>query len=290
MSQISIKVSRLLGAAAAVILPASAWALPNFASQTGQPCVACHVGGFGPQLTPFGRTFKIEGYTQQGGEGIAARIPLSAMILGSFNKTATDFPSGAAPQYFANNNNFALDQISIFLGGRVADWAGGFVQATYSGISRTYHLDQVDLRPFTKSFDVGTSDLRLGLTVNNNPTVQDPYNSTFAWGFPYVFSGIAPQPAGLPMLVGGLANNSIGVTGYAWYDRSLYLEAGAYTTMSSYLVSRLGTAYGPGATPGLAPYLRTAYEWNWNTIGPCRRAVPDRLGQSGRGWQSDDRR
>jgi hypothetical protein len=41
-------------------------ALPSFASQTGQPCTACHIGGYGPQLTPLGRAFKIGGYTQRG--------------------------------------------------------------------------------------------------------------------------------------------------------------------------------------------------------------------------------
>ena len=39
-------------------------AVPNFATQTGQPCTACHIGGYGPQLTPLGRAFKIGGYTQ----------------------------------------------------------------------------------------------------------------------------------------------------------------------------------------------------------------------------------
>ena len=40
-------------------------ALPSFAAQTGQPCTACHIGGFGPQLTPLGTAFKIGGYTQR---------------------------------------------------------------------------------------------------------------------------------------------------------------------------------------------------------------------------------
>jgi hypothetical protein len=44
-------------------------AVPSFAAQTGQPCAACHVGAFGPQLTPLGRSFKIGGYTQTGGQG-----------------------------------------------------------------------------------------------------------------------------------------------------------------------------------------------------------------------------
>src|SRR5215472_10335335 len=46
-----------------------AQALPSYAAQTDQPCTACHVGSFGPQLTPTGRAFKIGGYTQSGGEG-----------------------------------------------------------------------------------------------------------------------------------------------------------------------------------------------------------------------------
>ena len=57
-----------------------AQAVPNFATQTGQPCTACHIGGYGPQLTPFGRAFKIGGYTQSGGEGWQSYVPLSAMV------------------------------------------------------------------------------------------------------------------------------------------------------------------------------------------------------------------
>ncbi len=40
-----------------------AHALPSFARQTGEECAACHVGAFGPQLTPHGQKFKIGGYT-----------------------------------------------------------------------------------------------------------------------------------------------------------------------------------------------------------------------------------
>lgn len=65
----------------------SAEALPAFAQQTGQPCTACHIGGFGPQLTPEGRAFKIGGYTQAGGEGFAAHVPLAVTIQNSFTNT-----------------------------------------------------------------------------------------------------------------------------------------------------------------------------------------------------------
>ncbi|MBV8069848.1 MAG: hypothetical protein JO270_08095, partial [Acidobacteriaceae bacterium] len=39
-----------------------AYGLPSYARQTGQRCAACHVGGNWPQLTPWGRFFKLAGY------------------------------------------------------------------------------------------------------------------------------------------------------------------------------------------------------------------------------------
>ena len=43
-----------------------AQALPSFARQTGQPCGTCHTDF--PALTPFGRRFKLLGYTTGGGK------------------------------------------------------------------------------------------------------------------------------------------------------------------------------------------------------------------------------
>lgn len=65
----------MLGACLAWALASvPAYALPSFARQTGAACADCHVGAFGPQLTPFGMKFKMEGYTQGGGQG--PNIPL----------------------------------------------------------------------------------------------------------------------------------------------------------------------------------------------------------------------
>ena len=46
------------------ISPANA--LPSFARQTGQPCGTCHTDY--PGLTPYGRLFKLGGYTAGGGK------------------------------------------------------------------------------------------------------------------------------------------------------------------------------------------------------------------------------
>ena len=247
-----------------ILIAEPARAVPDLAAQTGQPCTACHVGGYGPQLTPFGRAFKIGGYTQRGGEGWQSYMPLSAMVLTSFNHTGSDVPADMIQHHYAANNNFALDQISAFIAGGIGEHTGGFVQFTYSNIPNASNLDNTDLRPYTTTFDLSGKQLRIGTTINNNPTVQDPYNSTFAWGFPFVASGLAPTPAATPILDGAFAGNSIGYTAYAWYDHSLYLEAGVYSTLSTWSLARIGNDFSVGSSQGVMPYLRAAYEWDWN--------------------------
>ena len=57
-----------LGLAGCLAAPA-AMAIPLFARQTGQNCNACHVSF--PELTPYGRYFKLSGYTLGGGPILA---------------------------------------------------------------------------------------------------------------------------------------------------------------------------------------------------------------------------
>ena len=58
-------------------------ALPSYARQTGQPCAACHTAF--PELTPFGRRFKIGGYTLGGGDWKGP--PIAAMYMAGFTHT-----------------------------------------------------------------------------------------------------------------------------------------------------------------------------------------------------------
>src|ERR1700733_7466516 len=112
----------IVAAVLGLLLPAIARAVPNYGQQTGQPCTACHIGAYGPQLTAFGRAFKIGGYTQTGGDQ-GTPIPLSLMLLGSYSNTTKGQGAPAANNYGANGN-FALDQISVFLAGHINDYAG----------------------------------------------------------------------------------------------------------------------------------------------------------------------
>lgn len=238
------------------ILPKPAMTVPSFATQTGQACQACHVGGFGPQLTPFGRDFKLRGYTMRVGKFTP---PVSAMAVASFTNTKRD--QGAPPaDGFGVNNNFALDQASVFLAGGIGNHVGGFVQTTYNGIDKTFTWDNMDLR-LVNTGQIGGKDLVYGLTLNNNPTVQDVWNTTPAWGYSYTASSLAPTPAAAPLIDGALAQSVLGLSAYAWVDSKLYLEAGAYSTPALGTLRWLGSdPYSPGDVQGLAPYGRIAYQ------------------------------
>src|SRR5579872_6484717 len=99
-----------------------AFAVPAFTAQTGQVCAACHVGGFGPQLTPFGREFKLSGYTLRASPEFT--VPLSAVAIADFVHTQKNQPP-TAPD-FGVNNIPAMDQISAFVAGGDGGHFGGF--------------------------------------------------------------------------------------------------------------------------------------------------------------------
>ncbi|MDA8364135.1 MAG: hypothetical protein M0Z84_10055, partial [Gammaproteobacteria bacterium] len=68
MSKVSMSRSLMLAGGGTLAMLAlssqQALAVPSFARQTGLPCEVCHT--VFPELTPFGRLFKLNGYTLTG--------------------------------------------------------------------------------------------------------------------------------------------------------------------------------------------------------------------------------
>jgi len=246
----------LLALAFGLIGAGSALAVPSFAIQTGHPCQSCHVGGFGPQLTPYGREFKLRGYTER---AVDLNLPVSAMAVASWVATQKNQARPPADG-FSTNNNTALDQVSLFVAGGLGSHFGGFVQTTYDGIAKAWTWDNVDLRAVTVTH-FGGKEVVLGLSLNNSPGVQDAWNTLPAWSFPYTTSALAPSPSASPLFLGGLAQNTLGATAYAWVDSAVYVEGGAYGSPSQSALTHLGAdALIPGDIDGLAPYGRVAYQ------------------------------
>lgn len=253
----SPKIIRLVLATFLALLAAvPSAAVPSFAVQTGQNCQACHVGGFGPQLTPYGREFKIRGYTTR---AVNFNVPLSAQVIASFVSTRANPATPPTPD-FHTNNNLALDQVGLFLAGGVGDHFGGFAQTTHDGVNQHWVWDNLDLRAVATAQVRGTSVV-FGSSFNNSPGVQDPWNTVPAWGFPYSGSALSPAPATAPIFAGGFAQNTLGLTAYAWIDSKIYVEAGGYRTPSTSVLGGLGVdPYSPGNINGVAPYARVAYQ------------------------------
>lgn len=231
-------------------------AVPAFAEQTGLRCAQCHVGGLGPQLTAFGRNFKMGGYTMRAGSTFT--LPVSAMAVASFVATAKDQDAPPAPHYDVNDNA-TLDEASLFLAGGFGDHFGAFSQFTYDGVGRAFGWDNLDLRA-VDHLTVAGDDVLLGLDLNNNPAIQDPFNTLPAWGFPYTNSDLAPGPAAAALIDGGFEMAVLGATAYADWGNGLFTEAGFYFTPGQHFLHALGSDEGPGQIDGVAPYVRIAYQ------------------------------
>ncbi len=253
-----LAVAAPIAATLATCCPTPGMALPLFARQTGQTCAACH-NGF-PELTPYGRLFKLNGYTFGGGQ--SKLPPIAFMTVGSFTNTQAAQPGGAAP-HFGTNNNFAVDFVSMFYGGVLLPNVGLFGQITYDNIGKAVAWDNTDLR-YATALNLGGHETVLGVSINNNPTVEDVWNSTPAWGYPWVASGLAPGPAAATLIEGGLAQQVVGITPYVYWNRLIYGEVGVYRTLGSRLLYELGANPGP-PTPinGVAPTWRFAVEPQW---------------------------
>jgi hypothetical protein len=241
-------------AGTALTSPRAARAVPAFAQQTGQPCKSCHVGGFGPELTPFGREFKLGGYTLRS----HASIPVAAMAIASFTHTRKD--QDPAPEHLSKNGNVTLDEAALFVAGGLGQHLGAFSEITYEGIDKHFTWDNLDVRAVTTGHVFG-EDATFGLSLNNNPTIQDAWNTLPGWGFPFTDTETSETPAAAPLIDGSLAQGVVGLTAYSWIAHHAYLEAGAYSSPSRGTLSALGSdPFDPGSIHGVAPYGRLAWQ------------------------------
>src|SRR5208283_1872058 len=195
--------------------PPLALAVPSYARQTGLACSGCHYAP--PELNPAGRRFKLLAYVDRGdqtktvtSEGkkthaaldLLASLPLSVMLETSFTATKSPVPT-------TQNGNFE------------------FLQVTYDTQADHFSMDNTDIRYANKTKLRG-KELVYGVDLNNNPTLEDLWNSTPAWGYPWIASDVAPTPAAAAIINGSLAQDVAGIGGYAMWNDHLYLDLAIY--------------------------------------------------------------
>jgi hypothetical protein len=256
-----------------LLAPSSAQAVPSFARQTGFACEACHT--VFPELTPFGRRFKLNAYTIDNlpqVSGITANReqtlalnqlpPLSFMLQMSYTSTKAALPDPAVTGALAKNGQVLVpQQASLFYAGKIAPNFGAFVQMTYDGVDDAFGWDNTDVRYAQTAND----KLLWGISFNNNPTVQDPWNTTPAWQSPFdQRSSVAPSPGAATMLDGSQFDMSTaGLSVYAYFNNSVYAEFGMYH-QANHGFGQIDSTVDQPVLNGLAPYWRLAYERQWD--------------------------
>jgi hypothetical protein len=279
-----------------------ALALPSFARQTGLECTACHLSWL--ELTTVGRQFKLGGYTLMkpvtSGErplvsfdkdGNAPIVPLAGFVQASISRTAKTGTPGTDESSFPKDKELVLQQLSLFLSGRITDHVGVFSQWTYDGVEHHSSVDNVDIRVANR-YSAGNMDVMYGLSLNNSPTMSDIFNTTPVWGWPFTTSGVAPTPAASPLISEGLAQQVAGLSVYSLWSRTVYAELGGYRTADGlFSIFRAGIPRDEAAVlRGTAPYWRLALQREWmegthsamvGAYGLTAKKYPDPLDPTG---------
>ncbi|HZV59367.1 MAG TPA: hypothetical protein VFF42_03445 [Candidatus Eremiobacteraceae bacterium] len=264
-SLIKLVIPVMLSVCLLVAFKPEARAVPSYSRQTGLPCATCHFAP--PELTPFGRKFKLDGYVfttkaqvtdDKKDHNSALRLlevfPLSVVFDTSYTATKS-------PQPGTQNGNFQLPQdVSLFLAGAWGSHVGSFAQVTYTGVTNHFSWDNTDVRYGNSERKLWGKPFTYGVTFNNNPTVEDLWNSTPAWGFPFTASNVSPTPMAKALINGALGQDVAGLGGYTMWNEHLYVGGTVYRSQ------HIGGAQpNPGTGSGLnirgfAPYWRVAWQ------------------------------
>lgn len=250
--------------------PSTAEAIPSFARQTGLSCAACHT--VFPELTSFGRQFKLNGYTMTNIKTIKSKYKtkskkevtnlrllsisnLSFMLKSGFTHIAKTLPG-------TQNNDVEFPQAtSLYYGGQITPHMGAFIQFTMDNDAGTFGLDMVDIRYANKT-NIGKSPFLYGFTLDNGPMMEDVWNTASPWSYPYSGSGAVPNPSAGTMVEGGMMG-TLGAGAYSLVNNLLYVGFSLYRT------APLGAALPPDNTSmmtikGVSPYWRIALQKQWS--------------------------
>jgi hypothetical protein len=273
----------LLGSAL-MLVAQPARAVPPFARQTGLACEACHT--MPPELTPFGRRFKLNGYTLTTRPALVndsddykrntlwlTDLPGIA-VLAQMNYSHYDrAPPDTANPYpaHAQSDTFQFpDQFSLVYAGAVTSKVGAWLQLTYNGQGGTVGIDNIDIRYSDHTLD---NKWVWGVTANNYTTFQDVYNGIGSYQLPN-FNTVSLSTGGVagagttgPILNALGPGVVAGLGAYVFWNDSLYFELSEYHSAvagnASPTVDSASLAGNGGAVDKFAPYARIAYERDW---------------------------
>ena len=246
--------------AALLLLAINAMAVPSFTRQTGRPCSGCHT--VFAELTPYGREFKLGGFVagdKLDAEKSLLRLPLT--VSGVLSNTSTHKTSDA-PDSFPNDRATIIQDASIYYGGRIVDHVGALVQYKYHAArDMKWGTEMAEVRYANETTLGNDQQLIYGVTINNNPTIADVYNSIPMWSFPHQGTVVGLVPNAAAIVDNSLASQVGGVGLYARWNELVYVEFDAYrkgTGVFHPLTSGVSIA---NVVDGYAPYWRLTFQY-----------------------------
>lgn len=280
-----ILVVGLLASAVAFLTPRGAWAIPSFARQTGLSCATCHT--VFPHLTPFGRYFKLHGYTTTNAKLIKAlktyfkndsttkqrvalqisHIPMvSVRLAARWNDQAGGdglVPKGpvtagqgfmSTPEGYGSSDVFnLLAGSSMYIAGEITPDLGTFLE--FGGVDDAgdgFGMGMFDLALVSKDQTLAGNNFVYGIRAEDGLGAGDPSNTVGTWGLTASLMGLSTHntlfDAGTAMMEGGELFAMLG----NFYKGGFYASVGAYRptadqTMDSYVQ---GSLAGDGSFDG----------------------------------------
>lgn len=265
MYKLKLLIPTVVALGAILLSAPTAYATASFSRQTGMSCNTCHTTF--PELTAFGRDFKLNGYTlsaakeitdkgdkKNAGLSILEALPFSINIKAAYTATGNRQPD-------TRNNNIEFpQQVNFWYAGKITDHIGSYTQMTYGVQANHFGFDNSDFFRYSRQTKLAGKSLTWGIDANNDPTFEDLWSSTPAYGFPWAAPDAIVPTNAAALIDNSLGGDVLGLGAYGMWNDHLYGNVTLYRTQH---IGGPQPANGVGFAhniKGAAPYWRFAWQ------------------------------
>ncbi len=179
-----------------MLLPYESQAVPSYARQVKKPCTACHT--IWGNLNQYGRQFKVKAYTDTNQEWeMINKDNLNLPTIAPFSTRVVMEPL-VHDSGLSTPGSSDVNQVAIFMAGRVFDYAGVFASAEADGFSETSGGGTFSIPTVKVAFQypLGEGNTIGLVSFAGLATSADPFNSlggrdrdlTFDDGTPFILN------------------------------------------------------------------------------------------------------
>jgi len=132
--KLAVTAAALMTGLSGLMISSEVGAVPAFARQTGMACNTCHFQNY-PILTAFGRTFKADGYSMAGSQGLIEGQDLSlpnTLNIAMVGKIRANWEKADGDSGFTASAEWP-DELGMLVGGRLSENSGFLFELDQNG-------------------------------------------------------------------------------------------------------------------------------------------------------------